>query len=44
MAHMSGGQNQIPNPVSLMVRNLLTAAYETQGLVYGLRRSGAFSV
>ena len=33
--HLSGGQN--PYPVSLTVRNLLTVAYETQGLVDGAR-------
>ena len=35
--HMSGDQN--PYPVSLTVRNLLTVAYETQGLAYGARFS-----
>ena len=34
---MSGDQN--PYPVSLTVRNLLTVAYETQGLAYGARFS-----
>ena len=35
--YMSGDQN--PHPVSLSVRNVLTVAYETQGLAYGARFS-----
>ena len=34
---MSGGQKSYP--LSMMVRNLLTVAYETQGLAYGGRFS-----